>query len=59
MQEFDLVHFWMLGVMGVMVIFFFAAVYGHFYNRNNHQDNYQHGNHRNSHEQYKYGKKII
>lgn len=35
MQEFGLVHYWMLGVMGVMGIFFIAAVLGHFYNRNN------------------------
>ena len=34
MQEFGLVHFWMLGVMGVMAVFFLTAVFGAIYNRN-------------------------
>ena len=31
MQEFELVHYWMLGVMGVMLVFFLAAVLGYYY----------------------------
>lgn len=32
MQEFEITHFWMLGVMCIMFIFLGAAVVGHFNN---------------------------
>ena len=36
MQEFDITHFWMLGVMFIMVVFLGAALFGHF-NSQSHQ----------------------
>lgn len=35
MQDFDITHFWMLGVMLIMCVFFGAAVLGHIY-KNHH-----------------------
>lgn len=33
MQEFELAHYWMLGVMLIMGLFFVAAVIGHLFNK--------------------------
>jgi len=32
MQDFDITHFWMLGVMFIMVLFLGAALFGHLNN---------------------------
>ena len=32
MQDFDITHFWMLGVMFIMVLFLGAALFGHLHN---------------------------